>query len=144
MSRTRNRHKKTAPKVLDVSLQELFAIVERSRTGPLDAEDQCKLKTSITTLGFLMEELRRKATSIKRLRALLFGAKTEKTSQLLDEPQATKNAQAGDGKPDSGAKREGHGRNGAAAAVKVGEFRKRDLEESRSERFHDFPEISSL
>jgi len=123
MSHRRSQQKKSQAKILEVSLEELGAIVERTK-AVLSPEDHLKLKTSLDTLGFVMEEVRRKATSIKRLRAMLFGASTERTSQVVGDGHAghqedEKTASAATdkkakGKPDK-AKRKGHGRNGAAA-----------------------------
>jgi transposase len=66
------------------------------------------LSAALDTLGFLQEELRAKGTSIERLRRLIFGVKTEKTSGVLGTPHGVR----GDGERP---KPVGHGRNGAAA-----------------------------
>lgn len=99
-------------KYRDVPLKELAAIVERTRTSPLAAEDVSKLKTAMETLVFLTEELQAKGTTIDRLRRLLFGPTSEKTSNILKEAR-TGSKGAADGEPK--AKSPGHGRNGAAA-----------------------------
>ena len=96
----------------DVHSKELAAIVELTKSGPLEAEDFAKLKAAMDTLVFLTEELQAKGTTIDRLRRMLFGASTEKTSKLLKEARkGSKGAAAGATKP----KAAGHGRNGAAA-----------------------------
>jgi transposase len=75
----------------------------------LSDEDQTKLKVSVATLDFLMEELRSNRATLKRLRRILFGPSTEKTSHVLgDKPPPEDND-----KPEG--KRPGHGRNGASA-----------------------------
>jgi hypothetical protein len=110
-SRSKRQHR-------DVELAELRAIVERARTAPLSAEDCGTLTSTLDTLGFLQQELHAKGTSIERLRRIVFGAKTEKTSQVLGERDACGD-QARD-RPDGAkaaarTKQPGHGRNGAAA-----------------------------
>lgn len=99
---------------IDVNPAELEAIVERAKQV-LSAEEHGKLAAAMATLVFLAEELKRKGTSIERLRALLFGAKTEKTRQLFGEGAASAKGQ----EPPSAArpKPPGHGRHAAAAYV---------------------------
>jgi transposase len=102
-------------------MEELGAIVERTKAAPLSADDHAKLKTAMDTLVFVTAELQRKQTSLDRLRRLLFGATTEKTRTILA-------AAAAPGAPDPRARpspaadpaaaatpRPGHGRLGAAA-----------------------------
>jgi len=104
-----------------VRVDELRAIVERTKGAALGADDHAKLTAAMDTLVFLTEELQRKQTSLDRLRRLLFGATTEKTRTIV-------NAGAAPGTPDAGASpraaagsaaaappRPGHGRLGAAA-----------------------------
>jgi transposase len=68
------------------------------------------------TLVFLLAELEAKRTSIDRLRKMLFGAPTEKTSQVVGERVAKGNArETQSGKTGGKTKQPGHGRNGAAA-----------------------------
>ena len=116
MSRARDRSKR---KLLEVKEEELSAILERAK-AVLNAEDHQKLKAAMDTLVFFMAELQAKRTSLERLRKMLFGAKTEKTSQVLGEkaaqgePTGAQSGKSG-GKSGVAAKQPGHGRNGAAA-----------------------------
>jgi len=124
--------KRYAPRRRAIKMDDLEAIVERARLGPLSEEDHATLKAALETLGFLTQELEAKGASIARLRRLLFGAKTEKMSQVFGPkaepsaaeavagPPAAKDqadregpppAEPGKDKP----KPKGHGRNGAAA-----------------------------
>jgi len=122
----------------EVELKELEAILERSREGALSPEDHEKLKAAVDTLAVLTRELETKGTSILRLRRLVFGPSTEKTSRVLgdaaraeggsadstDEGEVGDRVSAGE-RAQVRAKRPGHGRNGAAAyrgadKVKVG------------------------
>jgi len=73
------------------------------------------------TLAFVTAELQTKQTSLDRLRRLLFGAKTEKTSTIVGT-RAVRGAPGGTGSPgaqagprEADAPRPGHGRTGAAA-----------------------------
>ena len=104
----------------ELALEELLSIIERAGAGPLGVEDREKLQAVVETLVFLTRELESKGTSIQRLRKLLFGASTEKTSRVLGEVAGNERQE----KPGEGAHREGcakkekrpgHGRNGAAA-----------------------------
>jgi transposase len=117
MSRKKKR-RPPAPAPMDLPLQELEQIIERTLTGPLNAEDHGKLKALFGTLAFLKGELQAKNGSIKRLLGLLFGASTEKTRKVLGQPRSVseeesraENAPPADPRP----KPPGHGRNGAAA-----------------------------
>lgn len=120
------KHKKTQqkpqpPKRQNVALEELEAIVERSRAA-LPADDHATLSAAIATLASLTQELESKQTSLDRLRRLIFGAATEKTDAVLGESgdAAGSETPVGDAtlpsqrqnKPRN--KRKGHGRHGAA------------------------------
>jgi len=121
MSRKKNKSAKraagTAPQPPEIA--ELLAIVERTQSGALSAEEHEKLKTAISTLTFLMEELQKKQTSLVRLRRLLFGAPTEKTRSVLEACAAQEStsppnpAEESETKPRP--KVPGHGRYSAAA-----------------------------
>ena len=108
----------------DLPLQELKAIVGRAKAA-LSDEDHEKLEAAVDTLGVLTLELEAKGASIKRLRNLLFGATTEKTSRVIGETAGDGGAAGADTAQDGATaespatgsnakgKRKGHGRNGA-------------------------------
>jgi transposase len=105
---------------LEVELPELEAIVARTRNGALSAEDHGKLKAAVETLAYLTRELEAKGTSVARLRRILFGPRTEKTSRVLGGGAGSgstsppgKTTAVGEGQAQR--RRPGHGRNGAAA-----------------------------
>jgi transposase len=113
----------------EVELKELEAILERAREA-LAPEDHDKLKAAVDTLAYLTRELEVKGTSVARLRRLIFGPGTEKTSRIFGDTNAVKNDPAGSAEADGAAevgatassdgtqvrsKRPGHGRNGASA-----------------------------
>jgi len=123
----KRHHRQRPPTVRrDLRLEELQGIVERAKTV-LCESDHAALAQAVQTLAFLTQELQAKGASLERLRRMLFGAPTEKTSQVLDAPATgaggEAGAVAGGGTPggSEGAesapppKRPGHGRNGAAA-----------------------------
>ena len=70
-------------RVTDVELRELEAILARAKAGPLADAEVDKLKAVMDTLSFLTRELEAKGASIQRLRRMLFGPSTEKTSQVV-------------------------------------------------------------
>lgn len=113
----RKPRKAPRPRRQEIELGELEAILDRTRAS-LSEEDHEKLKIAIDTLAFITRELESKRVSIKRLQKLLFGASTEKTSQVVGEASdATKSGADGDtgDKKKDKKKRKGHGRNGASA-----------------------------
>lgn len=116
VSRPNPRHARP-PERIDVDSQDLYAILERAKTGPLAEEDYEKIQAAIETLIFLTQELEKKRVSVERLKRMLFGATTETTrrlvEKLLDEATKKKTSAAGDEKPEE--PMEGHGRNGADA-----------------------------
>jgi hypothetical protein len=131
VSRTRIKSKKPRPQRRDLDLDALKAIVERTKAA-LTPEDHATLTTAVDTLAFLTQELEAKGTTIDRLRRMLFGASTEKTSTIFPDGPPASDGQdaAGTGETEAGAaapdsadggeekpKRPGHGRNGAKAYV---------------------------
>lgn len=109
-------------KPIELDLEQLFALQQRLSSGRLEQGDNEILSGVITAIISLSKLLQAKNTSIKRLRKMLFGNKTEKASTVLDKsddkdddqpPNDTTGGGAGTRKkPD---KRKGHGRNGADA-----------------------------
>ena len=106
---------KPAKEQIEVNLEELTALVERARQGPLSKEDCQRLEDAIQALSVLIERIGEKNTTISQLRALLSKPSTEKTSKVLEQagikvpPQNPPPPKAKDPpKP-------GHGRNGAQA-----------------------------
>ena len=103
-------------------MEELESILDRALSGPLDEAEHKKLKAALGTLGFVLQELDQKRTSLVRLRKLLFGSGSEKTRNVLGEEPDAEDAAAqpqtdGASESDEGdkPKRKGHGRNGAGA-----------------------------
>jgi len=108
--------------MLEVSREELQSLLEHARSGLSDAEYQ-QLQAALDTLVYLTQLVEDKSTTIARLRQILFGATTEKTSNVVQKPAANRTTAAvlEDGKaaatepagqPEP-APSPGHGRNGA-------------------------------
>jgi hypothetical protein len=108
----------------EVKREELEAIVDRAENA-LSREDHETLRAAIETLIFLTDELEAKGATIRRLRRLIFGSSTEKTSKVVGEQ--TDSDDEGDGASDDGTptadesaqdgekkKRKGHGRRPAS------------------------------
>ncbi len=111
------------PKHREIKLDELHEILDRAKPV-LSSDDHEKLRSVVDTLAFVESELEGKNVSIRRLRQLIFGSKTEKTRQVVG-------SNAGETGQDSGGdrggasdtrdqdkkkkkrKRKGHGRKGA-------------------------------
>src|ERR1700677_5301649 len=99
---------------LDVSSEELVALVEGARTA-LGETGYQKLQAAIRTLGYVTELLETRQATLEKLRRLLCHSSTEKTKAVLKQA----GIETGEKKPkESGPpkrKTPGHGRNGAAA-----------------------------
>jgi transposase len=121
-----SRRKKKPTRRVKVPIEQLNAIVERTRTEPLPADEHATLKAAVDTLARLTEELETKTTTLQRVRRLIFGPRTETTDKILGKAQEGHSEDATAPNPSavgeaSGASagdtprkpRQGHGRNGA-------------------------------
>jgi len=117
-----------APKWIDLSPEEMDALLERVAAGTLIEGDFEIIKAMAETIHVLSQSVDEKAASIKRLLRMLFGSSTEKARNVLknvdqDESGSEASKRASDNseddtgdnedKPDK--RKKGHGRNGAAA-----------------------------
>ncbi|MGH7594413.1 MAG: IS66 family transposase, partial [Gemmatimonadales bacterium] len=113
MSRKKQR---PHPERIDVSVEEISAIVERTQTGALSAAEHAKLKAAIDTFALITAQLQTKDASIERLRHMIFGATTESTRNVLGEQRGEPaGTESTDEPPAPRATPPGHGRNAAAA-----------------------------
>ena len=108
---------KSGSEVIEVNLEELTALLERARQGPLGEEDCRRLEAAIHALSCLIEKIGEKNTTISQLRALLMKPSTEKTRKVLEQagiktspPYSSPPPADPQEKPQPG-----HGRNGEAA-----------------------------
>ena len=107
---------KTAPiKRIELNMDELESILERAQTSPLDDKDCAKIKAVFESYLYLTELLEDKATTIDRLRKILFGSSSEKTREVIPQTPAAPSFTVPDGAEPTPSKRPGHGRHGADA-----------------------------
>jgi transposase len=106
---------------LDVSTEELEALLEQARQQPLEPDGYEKLKAAIRTLGYVTELLEKREATLETLRRLLCQSSTEKTDEVLKRAGIEVNEKSH--KPaalrDDKTAPAGHGRNGAAAYRKA-------------------------
>lgn len=120
------------PEIIKVDAEQLEGVVRRAQEGSLTEQDTILMQQVFKSYAYFTDLVEHQNTSIRRLRELLFGLKTEKTAALVDgEPPADvsplESAEAGlessHGEASQAATAEtvsetasaGHGRNGADA-----------------------------
>ena len=72
-----------------LDIQELLTLADDTKKRLLTADESLKMTSVVKTLAQMTELLRQKDISIKRLRKLIFGASSEKTSSLLKAGKPT-------------------------------------------------------
>ena len=122
--------KPAAPEIIDMDVEQLKMLLRRAEDASLSVEDLQTIRTICQSYLYLTQLIDQKSTTIARLRRLLFGAQTEKTSDVLgrsgeaplnceqvvgqvpsDASAPTPGEQAA--RPSSSPRKPGHGRNGA-------------------------------
>ncbi len=106
---------KAGCEVMEVNFEELAALKERARQGPLGEEDCQRLQSAIDILSRLIELIGDKDTTIRSLRALLEKPSTEKTSKVLEQAGLGTTPKSSSSPSANAKPKPGHGRNGAAA-----------------------------
>ena len=129
MTRHKDKRRQTGtpPQRLDVHMDEVAAALARAR-ALISAEDHALLSRVVDTLAWVTAEFHLKTVSIDRLRKMIFGASSEKTSDVLSEDTVATGVTLESEVPAAEAasppmqdpatprpKAPGHGRNGAAA-----------------------------
>src|SRR3989339_1871867 len=71
------------PTIVELDMNELEEILRRLDAKELDADDYETIKAVIGAYVHLFHLVGNKDTTIRRLRQMLFGAKTEKTSAII-------------------------------------------------------------
>jgi hypothetical protein len=109
---------------IDLRMDDLDRLVDRTRHGPLTDDEHAHLKAAIDTLGDVAGLLEQKGTTLAGLRQLLFGNQTEKTRDVLARAghAASTSPTGHPAAPDQpsaprATTRRGHGRNGVDAYV---------------------------
>jgi|HubBroStandDraft_6_1064221.scaffolds.fasta_scaffold43663_4 transposase len=123
---------RTAPEILEVDSTQLEEVLRRVEQS-LEAKDAALIRAVFQSYVYVADLVEDKNTSIRRLRQLFFGSRTEKTAAVVgrkaETPEATPHTSAAAateiaaGKPDTDPVNEadtapagnGHGRNGADA-----------------------------
>jgi hypothetical protein len=118
----------TVPGRIELTREQADALLMRVKTNRLEQGDYELIKAIIDTLTLLGQAYEEKTTSIKRLLRMIFGARTEKTKNILgadDDPKACQANPDGSDKQDDVCeddkkdgpknKPKGHGRNGVNA-----------------------------
>lgn len=106
--------------IYEASLSEVESLVAAAKSGvPLRAEQSELLERIVRSYLTVTATLREKNASLGRLRRMIFGAKTEKTQDVVDDRQENKNppraaADPSRTGPKSKNRPPGHGRNAAA------------------------------
>jgi len=109
---------------LDVRMDDLRRLVERTRQTALSDDEYTTLKAAIETLGYMADLLEQKGTTVANLRQLLIGTTTEKTRQVLTHAGLTENTTAASSQDEPSGNADGrwrdrrasgHGRHGAEA-----------------------------
>jgi transposase len=99
------------PKRIDLKPADVEALLQRVEKGALQEGDYEIIKAMVETIGLLSQSLDDKATAIKRLLRMIFGATTETMEKVLKN--RSKLAEAIKDKTEP-VKQNGHGKNGAA------------------------------
>ncbi len=113
--------------VQEMELVTLYGYVAKAEREPLNAVEAQALRATVTTVGVVMEELKQKRASLRRLQALLFGSSSEKTDNVFPTaapeasvpeaapgPEASVDPNSAREKADEKPKAKGHGRNPAS------------------------------
>ena len=119
------------PTIIELGMDELKEILRRAEAKQFSDKDYETTKTVFQSYVHLLDLLKGKNISIRRLRKMLFGASTEKTAAVIgggtdagapplrDKDAATDSPREGDAEAapedDPSVRAKGHGRNGADA-----------------------------
>lgn len=112
--------------VIELDAEQFEQLLHRAEQRDFNTEDYSTIRGVLESYYYVLQLVDKKSTTIARLRKLLFGSSTEKTSDVLGrpaEPTATESSQApptdtpdetsSSGSEAAPAKKKGHGRNGA-------------------------------
>jgi hypothetical protein len=122
------KQRRAKPKSVEIEIEELEAILQRTESAPLSAHDREILRAAIVSFAWLTEQLQKKNVSLARLRQLFGLSTSEKAKDVLGQKEQAsdeaKNNEALDGtstgdigetsvEGEEKEKPKGHGRNGA-------------------------------
>lgn len=89
-----SRRRQKPPRRIQIPIQELSAIVERTRSGPLPEAEHATLKAAVETLARLTAGLESTQTTLARVQRIVFGSPTETTAAVLGEEKAAESPPA--------------------------------------------------
>ena len=89
-----SRRRQKPPRRIQIPIQELSAIVERTRSGPLPEAEQATLKAAVETLARVTAELESTQTTLARVQRIVFGSPTETTAAVLGEEKTAESPPA--------------------------------------------------
>jgi len=98
------------PQPLDLKMEDLDALLKRVEQGALQEGDYAIIKAMVETIAYLSHTIDEKATAIKRLLRMIFGAKTETMERIFANRRKLEDALKTEPQ-----KPQGHGKNGADA-----------------------------
>lgn len=108
--------KPAQPRIVELPRNEVEDLLQRA-AGVLCPEDYQLFKAVVESYAYLTDLVEDRSTTIQRLRKLLFGASTEKTTAVFAPPpdtaRATPPASSSDDAAPPPVPRKGHGRHGA-------------------------------
>ena len=116
----RKRKRKPPPKIVDVTAEQVEALLHRAETG-LDGPDYEMVRALAESYIYICELLDRKGATIERFRNLVFGSSSEKTRDVappegdVETEDRPGEAREPDPREEQEARPKGHGRNGADA-----------------------------
>ena len=80
-----SRCRKKAPRRIQIPIQELEAIVERTRSEALPETEHATLKAAVETLARVTAELESTQTTLARVQRIVFGSPSERTAAVLKD-----------------------------------------------------------
>ena len=87
------------PTIVELDMDKLEEILRRLEAKELDADDYETIKAVIGSYVYLVHAVGDKDTTIRRLRQMLFGAKTEKTAAVIGGLKSAESATAPEAEP---------------------------------------------
>jgi transposase len=105
------------PEIIEMDVEKLEALRQRAESGAFEKEDYQTIQQVLDSYFYVTQLIDKKSTTISRLRRLLFGEQTEKTSALTgrDQQKAStdRKSDSASGTSTTSPRKKGHGRNGA-------------------------------
>lgn len=113
------------PEIVDIAIEELEDIYQRAAVMPLQSDEIDRLRLLGDSYQNLLELIKHKTYSLKRLQKMIFGPSSEKSDAVIgddaesapppeDDESSSESPENDDGKKKK-KKPKGHGRNGAGA-----------------------------